>query len=136
MAKRTGKSKAAATKVEGGGRFQPGHTKTGGRQAGTQNKATTEIGQFFRGVLESQTYREGLQRRFDEGKVAPAVKALAYHYGYGKPKEQPTTGALMDEIGRRLDAARDRRVAKQIEEENVIEGEVVATSQLPSGNAT
>ncbi len=42
----------------------------------------------------------------------------------------------MDEIGRRLDAARDRRVAKQIEEENVIEGEVVATSQLPGGNAT
>jgi hypothetical protein len=64
-----------------------GSPKTGGRKKGTPNKATTEVGQFFRGVLESQTYRQTLTRRLEEGKVAPAVEALAFHYAYGKPKE-------------------------------------------------
>ncbi len=64
-----------------------GSPKTGGRQKGTPNKATTEVGQFFRGVLESEAYRQQLTHRLEEGKVAPAVEALAYHYAYGKPKD-------------------------------------------------
>ena len=62
-----------------------GSPKTGGRKKGTPNKVTTEVGQFFR--AESEAYRQNLTRRLEEGKVAPAVEALAFHYAYGKPKE-------------------------------------------------
>lgn len=68
--------------------FEPGNPGGPGRPPGVPNKATTEIKAFFRGVLESDEYRESLKARLLAGEVAPALEALAYHYAYGKPVER------------------------------------------------
>lgn len=47
-----------------------------------------EAQKFARGILESQTYRDGLQARAQKGELAPAMEALLWYYAYGKPKEQ------------------------------------------------
>lgn len=60
--------------------------KTGGRKKGTPNKATREIREAARAVLERPEYLAGLQARIDAGS-APAIEGLLYHYAYGKPKD-------------------------------------------------
>jgi hypothetical protein len=63
-----------------------GQPKTGGRQKGSPNKATREIREAARGLLEDPTYVQNLQARLNDGS-AGAVESLLYHYAYGKPKE-------------------------------------------------
>lgn len=64
-------------------RFTTGNS---GRPKGAQNKATREIQQFSRDVLERPTYVQSLKKRIDEGK-APHMETLLAHYAYGKPKD-------------------------------------------------
>lgn len=66
--------------------FQKGKPKTGGRQAGTPNKATVEIKDFARSILEDPLYQKRLRGRVVQGK-APQIEVLLFHYAYGKPKE-------------------------------------------------
>lgn len=63
-----------------------GSPKTGGRKAGTPNKATREIQEAARGLLEDPAYVSSLRDRLIVG-TAGAVESLLYHYAYGKPKE-------------------------------------------------
>jgi hypothetical protein len=60
--------------------------KTGGRQSGTRNKATSEIRDVARRLLDDLEYRRSLQARLISGKAGP-VETLLFHYAYGKPNE-------------------------------------------------
>jgi len=67
--------------------FRKGKPKTGGRKRGTSNKATPEIKEFARSLLESPNYRASLKKRVICGK-APKIEELLYHYAYGRPVER------------------------------------------------
>jgi hypothetical protein len=58
-----------------------------GRPKGVPNKATTEIKEFARSLLDRAKYRANLIRRLDSGKVHPTIESMMHHYAYGKPKE-------------------------------------------------
>jgi hypothetical protein len=58
-----------------------------GRPTGALNKATREIREAARAILERPEYRIFLQERLDAGK-APHMETLLHHYASGKPKEQ------------------------------------------------
>ena len=60
--------------------------KTGGRRAGTPNKATLEIRDAARRLLEEPVYLRSVRARLLEGK-APQLEVLLHHYAYGKPKD-------------------------------------------------
>jgi hypothetical protein len=60
--------------------------KTGGRRAGTPNKATRKIRNAARRLLEDPAYLRSVRARLLEGK-APQLEVLLHHYAYGKPKE-------------------------------------------------
>ena len=60
--------------------------KTGGRRAGTPNKATREIRDAARRLLEEPAYLRSVRARLLEGK-APQLEVLLHHYAYGKPKD-------------------------------------------------
>ena len=67
--------------------FQKGKQKTGGRKAGTPNKATVEIRELARSLLEDPAYQEKLKRRLRSGR-AQQIEGLLYHYAYGKPVQK------------------------------------------------
>ena len=67
--------------------FRPGKPKTGGRKRGTTNKATHDIKEFARSVLESPNYRASLMKRLICG-TAPKIEEILYQYAYGKPRER------------------------------------------------
>ena len=60
--------------------------KTGGRRAGTPNKATLEIRDAARRLLKDPAYLRSVRARLLEGK-APQLEVLLHHYAYGKPKD-------------------------------------------------
>lgn len=64
--------------------FKKGKPKTGGRKRGTPNKATVEIKDLARSLLEDPIYQEKLKKRLRSGD-AQQIEALLYHYAYGKP---------------------------------------------------
>jgi hypothetical protein len=53
--------------------------KTGGRQAGTLNKATVEIRDVARRLLEDPDYQRSLRARLLDGR-APQVEVLLHFY--------------------------------------------------------
>lgn len=57
-----------------------------GRKPGIPNKATQEIKEVARRLLEDPDYVQNLKRRLQRGD-AGQVEPLLYHYAYGKPKE-------------------------------------------------
>jgi hypothetical protein len=79
--------------------FAKGKAKTGGRKAGTPNKATAEIKDVARSLLEDPVYQAKLKRRLRDGK-APQIEQLLYHYAYGKPKErfEVSKGPTLEEL--------------------------------------
>ena len=60
--------------------------KTGGRKKGTPNKATVEIREASRTLVEDPEYRASLRQRLKRGQ-APHMETLLHHYAYGKPRE-------------------------------------------------
>jgi hypothetical protein len=58
----------------------------GGRPKGIRNKSTLSVGEFFRGVFESDDYRQRVTKRLIDGK-APHLETIGFYYAYGKPKE-------------------------------------------------
>jgi hypothetical protein len=57
-----------------------------GRPPGALNKATREIREAARAILDRPEYRASLQKRLDAGQ-APHMETLLHHYAFGKPKE-------------------------------------------------
>lgn len=83
-----------------GRKFKKGE---GGRPKGVPNKATREIKEVARGLLEAPEYLAALKRRLAKGTAGP-VEVTLYHYGYGKPKETVAHEGLpplliIDELG-------------------------------------
>lgn len=80
MAKRPKRPKRGGwTKGESGNRR--------GRPKGALNKVTLEIRTISRAMVTDPAYLAKLQSDFRRRKVAPAIEALFWHYGFGKPKE-------------------------------------------------
>lgn len=66
------------------GQFRPGHPQIGGRRKGRSNKATVEIRERARQIVEDPQYVASLQRRLIAGK-APHMETLLFQFAYGKP---------------------------------------------------
>jgi hypothetical protein len=69
-----------------GKRFEKGD-KRAGRPKGRLNNATLEVREFCRNLLASPAYQANLKKRLETGKLAPAIEALIFAYGHGKPKD-------------------------------------------------
>lgn len=67
--------------------FEKGHKKATGRPAGVPNKATAEIRDFARSILEHPEVRALTLRQAMAGELSDARWTLLMHYAYGKPKE-------------------------------------------------
>jgi hypothetical protein len=61
--------------------------KTGGRQAGTPNKASAELRAFAQGLLGNADYRKQFEQRFLSGDLHPRLEEMIWHYAGGKPTE-------------------------------------------------
>jgi hypothetical protein len=62
--------------------------KTGGRKAGTPNRATAEVEAKCRALIEDPEYQTYFKHRLAVGQLAPALEAMTWHYAYGKPIER------------------------------------------------
>ena len=58
-----------------------------GRPKGLPNRATVEIKDWARSILEDQVVRSRTLSLAREGRLAPGVLVELLHYAYGKPKE-------------------------------------------------
>ena len=58
-----------------------------GRPKGVPNKATTEVKEMARRLLNDPEYQGQLRERLIKGTLPPAVETMLWAYGYGKPKE-------------------------------------------------
>lgn len=69
-----------------------------GRKPGVPNRATVEIKESSRRLVEDPDYVQSLRRRLVSGK-APHMETLLFHYAYGKPKD---TTALEGNVALRI----------------------------------
>jgi hypothetical protein len=58
-----------------------------GRPKGVVPKATREVRDAARALVDDQDYRAALRVRLKAG-TAPHMETLLWHYGYGKPTER------------------------------------------------
>ena len=65
-----------------------GLPRTGGRKVGTPNKATLEIREAARQIVESEQGRKKMLELYNIGELHPALVQMLHHYAYGKPKER------------------------------------------------
>jgi len=70
-----------ARNISGLGRGGPGRPK------GLPNRATVEIKDWARSILEDPLVRGRTLSLAREGRLAPGVLVELLHYAYGKPKE-------------------------------------------------
>ena len=68
--------------------FSKEHPRPGpGRRKGQPNRATVEIRDWARSILEDQVVRSRTLSLAREGRLAPGVLVELLHYAYGKPKD-------------------------------------------------
>jgi hypothetical protein len=67
------------------GRFQKGRAKTGGRKAGTPNRATRAVKQFLSELLDRADVQDGIRKRIMQGDTAAFFRAL--EHVVGKPRQ-------------------------------------------------
>ena len=87
--KTTGRKQAA-----GATKFRPGISgNPRGRPRGARNKATQEVRDLARRLVEDPEYKAALKARLLNGQSGP-IESLLWQYAYGKPKDavEPGTG--------------------------------------------
>jgi len=62
--------------------------KRAGRPPGLLNKATLEVREATRAMVDEPGYLAKLKARLDSGTLPPAIEAMLWYYAYGKPKER------------------------------------------------
>ncbi len=67
--------------------YTGGHEGKGGRPTGSLNRATIEVRELARSLIEDPGYQASLRHRLIAGK-APQMEMLLYSYAYGKPVER------------------------------------------------
>jgi hypothetical protein len=77
-----------------GKRFQPGNP---GRTRGTLNRASREIRDIARGLLEDPVYQRKLRLRLLAG-TAGQVETLLHYYAYGKPQDSLAVTGTMQTV--------------------------------------
>ena len=79
------------------GRWKKGETgNPRGRPKGAQNKATLEVREFCRGLIDRREYQARLVQRWDAGRLPPLLEAMVWHYAYGKPVQAIDLNANFD----------------------------------------
>jgi hypothetical protein len=78
--------------------FKRGHKAMGGRPKGSRNKATIEVREFARRLIQDPAYQARLRRRVIEGK-APQMEMLLFKYAYGQPVERHEVNAAATAAG-------------------------------------
>lgn len=58
-----------------------------GRTKGVPNKATVEVRELSRSLVNDDDYLVKLRAQLRAGRCAPAVESMLWHYAYGKPKD-------------------------------------------------
>lgn len=64
-----------------------GTPKTGGRKRGSVSRHLSDVGARCRAMVDDPTYQASFLARLAEGKLPPALEAMAWHYAHGKPSE-------------------------------------------------
>lgn len=90
------KKKAAATGHKNTGRIA-NLTRTGlGRPKGAKNHATLEAKALCSALVDDPEYQRRFRLRFVAGELPPALEAMVWHYGKGKPPETMTHKITFD----------------------------------------
>ncbi len=58
-----------------------------GRKKGSKNKATVEVKEMARRLIEDPAYQAQLRERLLKGTLPGNMEALLWAYGYGKPRD-------------------------------------------------
>lgn len=59
----------------------------GGSNAGVTQYSRSEAQSFCRGLLTSQTYRDKLKERVENGSIPAPLEMMLWGYAFGKPQE-------------------------------------------------
>ena len=94
------------------GSFKKGD-KRAGRPKGVQNKATLEVKEFARGLIDSPEYQAALLARIQAGTLSPGVETLLWHYSFGRPKEQVELSNPDGTLGLRIERVIIRPPSRQ-----------------------
>jgi hypothetical protein len=75
------------------GKFVPGASgNPAGNHLGTKHKATQEVREASRRLVEDPIYRANLKARLDAGTAGP-METLLWKYAYGEPSKTPDGAA-------------------------------------------
>ena len=97
--------------------FEKGHQKLGGRKRGTPNRASAEMKEFLRSVIEDPDYQDALRARMIAGKAAH-MEQLAAYYTLGKPQEQvqvQTSPNMAKLLTMAIQASQEERLVRHAE---------------------
>ena len=94
--------------------FKKGNPKppNSGRKKGVQNRVTREVRDLAQELVGDPVYLKFLADRLRNGKCAPQVETMLWHYGFGKPAER-----VRFENDGKLDIAVARQIAAEVDEE-------------------
>ncbi len=74
------------TKTRRIGRWRKGETgNPHGRPKGAVNKASREVREFCRGLLERPAYQKQFLGRWESGQLPPQLEVMVWHYAHGRP---------------------------------------------------
>ena len=59
-----------------------------GRPKGSLNRITKQAREFARKILDSEEYRNSIERRIGKDSLPGGVEVMLWYYAYGKPTEK------------------------------------------------
>jgi hypothetical protein len=77
--------------------FTNGHPKVGGRRKGMPNRATEEVRELARAIIEDPAYQKALRARLRAGEAA-GVEGLLWRYAFGAPPQGTETATETMEL--------------------------------------